>query len=304
MQRKASRLGLVLAAPLALMAACAGAPEFGDWSAPVNLGNFINSASNDDGPAISRDDLSLYFTSTRPGGSGGQDIWVAHRKDRSAPWDAPVNLPTVNSSANDFAPAFSRDGHRMFFVSDRAGGAGALDIWVSFREREDDDFGWQTPVNLGAAINTTFNDAAPGPSGEGDEEVLFFTSNRPGGPGNGDIYTSARQKDGSFGPPVLVAELNSAAQDARAAVRRDGREVFLFSNRAGSLGATDLWTSTRDSRKAPWSTPANLGPTVNSTFDDAQPVLSHGGRTLFFASNRPGGIGLVDLYMITRNRVD
>jgi hypothetical protein len=305
--KTSARLG-GFAALLALtfaLAPAGAASDFGDWSAPVNLGPVVNSAAADEGPAISKDGLSLYLTSTRPGGSGSQDIWVAQREDEDAPWGAPVNLgPTVNTAATEQAPAFSRDEHLMFLVSNRAGGVGGLDIWVSFREDKHDDFGWQAPVNLGAPVNTTFNDAGPWSLREGDEEVLYLTSNRPGGPGGADIYRSARQEDGSFGPPVLVGELNSAANDARAAVRRDSREVFLFSNRVGSLGATDLWTSTREHRGELWSIPVNLGPIVNSAFDEMQPAISRDARTLFFASNRPGGFGLLDLYMITRNTSD
>jgi hypothetical protein len=301
-------LGLSFAALLILILASApagAAPDFGDWSAPVNLGPAINSGSADEGPAISKDGLSLYFTSTRPGGSGAQDIWVAQREDEDAPWHPPVNLgPTVNSSANESAPAFSRDGRHMFLVSDRPGGVGGLDIWVSFRPNKHDDFGWQAPVNLGAPVNSTFNDAGPGSLREGGEEVLYLTSNRPGGSGGPDIYRSVRQGNGSFGPPTPVAELNSPAQDARAAVRRDSREVFLFSTRAPSLGATDLWTSTRGHRTDPWSPPVNLGPTVNSASDDTQPAISRDATTLFFASNRPGGMGLLDLYMVTREKGD
>jgi hypothetical protein len=305
--KRSARLGFGLCALLVLVISqqVAAAPDPSEWSEPVNLGPVVNSEFADEGPAISEDGLSLYFTSTRPGGSGGQDIWVAQRQDRAAAWGVPVNLgPTVNTAANENAPAFSRDGHRMFLVSNRAGGVGGLDIWVSFREHRNDDFGWQAPVNLGAPVNTASNDAGPGSSREGGEEVLFFTSNRPGGSGGADIYVSARQTDGSFGPPAPVAELNTAAQDARAAVRHDGREVFLFSNRAGSLGATDLWTSTRQTWGAPWSTPVNLGSTVNSSFEEMQPAISGDARTLVFASNRPGGAGELDLYMITRTSAD
>lgn len=274
--------------------------DFGEWSAPVNLGPVINSASNDEGPAISGDGLSLYFTSNRPGGSGSQDLWVATREDEDDPWGAPVNLgPTVNTSSVEQAPMFSPDGRRMFFVSDRPGGAGGLDIWVSRRDNVDDDFGWRAPVNLGS-INTGSSEAGPGLFSRGNEEILWITSNRPGGAGSADIYTSARQQDGSFGPPSAVAELNSSAQDARPTLHRSGLEVFFFSPRTGSLGATDLWSSTRENRSLPWTTPTNLGPIVNSSFEEMQPALSRDARTIFFASNRPGGMGLLDLYMVTR----
>lgn len=270
---------------------------FGEWSAPVSLGPAINSVDNDEGPAISRDGLSLYFTSNR---SGSQDLWVARREHKDDPWGEPVNLGApVNTSSTEQAPAFSRDGHLMFFVSNRGGGAGGLDIWVSFRADKHDDFAWEAPVNVGASVNSASNDAGPGTLRVGDEQLLFFTSNRPGGPGGADIFVSVRQEDGSFGAPERVAELNSSANDARAALRRDGREVFFFSNRGGSQ---DLWTATREDRRDLWSIPVGLGPVVNSSSDEVQPAISRDGTTLFFASNRPGGAGLLDLYMITRTK--
>lgn len=299
MEETACRLALVSFVLLSGPPLAAG-QGFGEWSAPVNLGPGINSADNDEGPAISRDGLSLYFTSNR---SGNQDLWVAQRGHKDDPWGEPVNLgPPVNTSFVEQAPAFSRDGHFMFFVSNRDGSVGGLDIWVAFRADKHDDYAWEAPVNLGAPVNTTFNDAGPGSLRVGGEEFLYFTSNRPGGPGGADIFVSVRLEDGSFGPPERVAELNSSANDARAALRRDGREVFFFSNRAVSVGATDLWTSTREDRGDLWSPPVNLGPTVNSTSDEMQPAISRDGRTLFFASNRPGGAGLLDLYMITRTK--
>src|SRR5207249_114951 len=88
------------------------------------------------GPALSPDGNSLYFGSNRAGGSGLADLWVAKRADKNAPWQTPVNLgPTVNSTAMDNVPNFSRDGHWMFFNSNRTGGVGGNDIWMSFRSR-------------------------------------------------------------------------------------------------------------------------------------------------------------------------
>lgn len=278
------------------------AQNFGDWSAPVNLGPGINSTANDEGPALSSDGLSLYFTSNR---SGNQDLWVAQREDEDDPWGVPVNLGApVNTPFIEQAPAFSRDGRRMFFVSNRPGSQGGLDLWVSVREDEDDDFAWQAPINLGVPINSVVNDAGPGLLRVAGDEFLFITTNRPGGSGGPDIWMSVGAGDGSFGAPAPVQELNSAVQDARPTLRRDGREVVFFSTRAGSLGLTDLWASVREDREDPWSAPTNLGSVVNSAFDDTQPAFSQNGRTLLFASNRPGGSGQLDLYMITRKRAE
>src|SRR5438093_8275760 len=85
----------------------AAAPKFSNWAAPVNLGPVVNSAYADNGPAISKDRLSLYFTSTRPGGFGDQDIWVSQRASLNDPWGPPTNLgPMINTSYIDGIPAF------------------------------------------------------------------------------------------------------------------------------------------------------------------------------------------------------
>src|SRR5881628_3464473 len=130
----------------------AGSPKFSGWSTPVNLGPVINSILRENGPAISRDGLSLYFGSFREGGFGGSDIWVSHRPSVDDSWGPPVNLgPTINTAVLEAVPEFSRDGHWMFF--NRVGGPGSLggfDIWVSHRERVHDDFAWETAVNLGS----------------------------------------------------------------------------------------------------------------------------------------------------------
>src|SRR5437870_5414963 len=124
------------------------APKYSDWSAPVNLGAVINSPFNDQGPAISKDGLSLYFSSGRPGGFGGSDIWVSQRASLEAPWDSPINLGgLVNTAANESNPTLSRDEHCLFFNSNTSGGLNG--IWASCRQHTHDDFGWQAPLNLG-----------------------------------------------------------------------------------------------------------------------------------------------------------
>ena len=283
-------------------------PEWGPWSTPINLGPLVNSPFDDNRPAISKDGLSLYITSDRPGGSGGLDIWVSHRPSVDDPWRAPQNLgPTVNSSLNDVAPTFSPDGHRLYFHSLRAGGCGIADLYVSRRHDTRDDFGWGPPEDLGCVVNTPYLNA--GPTIFEDEATgittLYYTiQNRPGGLGDFDIYQSTRQgDDGAFGPPVLVPELSSPVRDTRTAIRRDGLEIFLSSGRPGGVGGEDVWVSTRASTLDPWSTPVNLGAVVNTTAFDGGPALSFDGTTLYFHSTRPGGFGGNDLYVTTRTRL-
>ena len=284
----------------------AAAPKFSEWAAPVNLGPVVNSAYVDNGPAISKDGLSLYFTSTRPGGFGDQDIWVSQRARLGDPWGPPTNLgATINTSFIDGIPAFSRDEHWMFFNSTRPGGFGDVDIWASWRAQTHDDFGWQPPVNLGAGVNTASFDAGASffENEEGGAPLLFFGSNRPGGSGDNDIYVSELTAGGTFGPATRVPELSSSASDQRPVIRFDGLEIFLFSSRSGGFGGNDLWTSTRATIFDPWSTPVNLGNVINTSFNETQAYLASDRRTLFFVSNRPGGYGLGDLYVTTRERV-
>ena len=277
-----------------------------DWSPPVNLGPAINSASNDQHPAISKDGLSLYFTSDRPGGSGGLDIYVAHRDAVGDPWGTPQNLgPAINSAGTDNAPDLTIDGHQMFFHSDRPGGCGGFDLYVVTRDDVHDDFAWGPPQNLGCVINTAFNDAGPTYTEEEGGPTLYFTSTRPGGLGDFDIYKSQLQSDGTWGPASPETVLNGPARDTRTAISRTGLEMFISSDvsgRVGGIGGQDLWESTRASRSDDWSTPLNLGPTVNSPSFDGAPALSFDGSTLYFYSNRPGGTGLNDLYCTTRSK--
>lgn len=270
--------------------------KFGAWSTPTNIGAMINSTFNEFGPGLSPDGKSLYFTSNRPGGFGQADLWVAQRTNKNASWGTPVNLgPTLNTAAVEAVPSFSRDGRWMFFNSDRASGFGMNDVWVSFRVNPNDDFGWQSPMNLGSVINSAAFDAGATLVHEGEAETLYFNSNRSG---NQEFYASARRKDGSFGTPALVTALNSTGNDNRLTFRRDRQEVFFFSDRPGSTG-TDLWTSVRDDRDAGWGAPT-LVSVLNSAANELQATLSRDGRTLIFASDRSGGFGGADLYVATR----
>jgi len=289
-----------------------GAPKFSEWATPENLGcevpevnevKGVNSVFDDVGPTMSKDGLSLYFSSNRPrpdGSDGGVDIWVSQRASVDDPWGPPENLGTiVNTGFNEGAPTLSRDQHWLFFNSNRGGGP-STDIWVSWREDVHDDFGWHEPVNLGEGVNSPQFEAGAGyfENEEGGLPLLFLGK----GPtaNTSDIYVSELQPDGSFGEAVLVAELSSPQADQRPSVRFDGLELFLGRN--VSPGNFDLMVSTRETVFDAWGTPTNLGPTINSTVDDAQPHIAADRRTLFFASVRPGGCGGADLYMTTRTK--
>jgi hypothetical protein len=300
--------------PVALALVAVTQPLRGDglsrgstWSAPLNLGSDVNSEFEDLSPHLSSDGLALYFASTRPESQGGEDLWISRRSNRGEPWGPATNVgPTINTSANERSPALSSNRRLLFFATDRTGGSGGFDSWVSWRPDPRDDFGWQAPVNLGSGINSAATDAGPGFFERGDQRLartanpqLYMASARAGGPGGLDIYVGS-VPGGWAGPPTLVAELSSPQADLTPALRRDGLEVFIASARPGSLGGFDLWRARRKSVHAPWSTPENLGSLINTEFLEAFPSLSSDGETLVFQSTRPGGFGGSDLYISAR----
>ncbi len=190
-----------------------------DFGGAVSLGPAVNSSAFEAWPSISADGLSLYFTDSnafgfplRPGSANG-DLWKTTRPDASSDWETPVNLgQTVNSSASDGAPNLSADGLSLFFESNRAGGSGDVDLWMATRPSADAD--WGSPVNLGPTVNSLYYDSSPAISPDG--LGLFFTSARPGGSGEYDLWVTTRpSSDGDWGEPVnLGPEINGWYADA------------------------------------------------------------------------------------------
>jgi hypothetical protein len=296
MNRHIIALGLALAAVTALMPR-ADASRLREWSEPVGISPMINTGSDEAGPAISRDGLTLSFQSNRPGGVGTNncDIWIARRQSIHHEWDWPENLGSaVNSERCESAPALSRDEHYLFFAR-----LNPTHVWASYRRNVHDDTGWEPAVLLGPGINSEAFEGTPSyfESRKYGLSQLYFYSTRPGGLGSNDIYVA-----NAFGVAEPVSELNSPQIDAGPTVSRDGLEIFFHSNRVGTIGERDLWTSVRTSVFDPWSTPVNLGDVVNSASIEQNTALSSNGETLFFGSDRPGGFGRSDIYMTTHSK--
>ena len=275
------------------------------WSEPVNLGPTINSAALDQGPCISSDGLALYFSSSRPGGMGASDIWVARRASPDSPWEAPQNIgPVVNTSAAEGSPGLSRDGLLLFIPSNRPGGLGMNDIYVSRRSDPTDDFGWSAPVSLGSAVNSADFDGTPKffhLGGQGDHRFVYFTRSQFA-MSPGDIYAAPIDHDGlPLEPATLVADLSDpAASDGTPAFSSNGKEAIVPSERAGTLGIFDFFLFTRQNAQDPWSLAQLIPGPLNSSSIEFHPSLSSDGSTLFFAAVRPGGLGNFDIWMSTR----
>lgn len=282
------------------------ATGFSTWSMPQNMGAMVNSASSEINTTIAPSGLSLYFSSNRPGGLGATDIYVSQRATLTSAWGAPQNLGAAfNSTGGDGVASFSRDGRTMFVHSDRSGGVGMFDLYISTRTDPNNDFGWSAPVHLGAVVNSAsiefgaayFEDPTTG------NAAIIFTSNRPGGLGSFDLYQSTRNADGTFNAATPITELNSSANDNRPAISRDGLEIFVPTDRPGTQGMLDIFVSTRASVSAPWNPPVPVA-VLNTANNDTSPTLSADGTIMYYQSNRAGGSGDMDLYSATRVSVN
>jgi hypothetical protein len=303
MRRAAALVVGVVAAVTAMAGIAFAGPHYSDWATAQKIDTIsgnnseLNTPFLDGCPIQSPDGLSLYMASSRPGGLGGIDIWVASRASTSDPFGAPVNLgEPVNSAADDFCPTPVRGGG-LFFVSREAlpGSCGMGDIYFTRRNPVN---GWSEPENLGCTANGGPNSALDemGPSyvEAGGTDRLYFSS----GP---DIFVSERQADGSFGPSAPVTELNSTASDIQPNVRKDGLEVVFASNRRAGTDQ-DIWTASRDSADAPFSAPVRLGDAVNTTIaNETRPSLSWDGTQLLFGRS-PGPEGMSDIYVAVRDK--
>jgi hypothetical protein len=289
--------------------------DYGAWTqalsaelAPPGAHVSFNTSALEGCPFIAPDGKTFFMASNRPGGLGGIDIWVSTRAREDEPWGEPANVGApINSAANDFCPTIARDRHTFYFASNRPGGCGGDDLYVT---RFRDDGTVDEPENIGCQVNSAGNEAGPFELEEpGVGRVFYFSSTRAGGysveasgalTGDADVYRS-EWRGGAYGPAVLVPGVNSAFDDGQPNVRRDALEIFFFSTRPGTLGMADIYAAAREKARDAWGTPVNLGPSVNSASAETRPSLSWDGTTLYFGSTRPGGEGASDLYVTTRS---
>ena len=220
------------------------------------------------------------------------------RASRQSGWSEPVNLGSaINSPYEESGPAISNDGRALYFQSNRPG-SNNCDIWVARRESLHDD--WETPQNLGAAVNGEICESAPALSR--DEHHLFFARLSPTQPA--DIWVSYRRNvHDDFGweaPVPLNSAINTEASDGTPKhfeSRRYGlSQLYFYSTRPGGLGSFDIYVASA------FGTPVSV-PELNSPQIDASPTLSRNGLEIVFHSNRLGAIGQRDLWTSVRSNV-
>lgn len=302
MSRSLAVLGVVTAFATVTVAVAVGGSTHGysEWgtAAPVT-GDGVNTAAAEGCPIVSPNDKELYFASTRAGGVTGNtanDIWVSHRTSKNGQWGPPVNMgEPVNSAASDYCPS-PMEGNVLFFVSTRLADSngtsrcGGADIYLL----DDNGPGPDTAVNVGCTVNSSGDEWSPYLMRAGGQTYLFFASNGHGGAGGQDIFMSKLGKDGFEAPVAVPGGVNTAANEFRPNLRKDGLEMVFDSDRSGGAGATDIYSATRESLDAPWGAVTAVG-SANTAAGESRASFSWDGTTLYFG--RAG-----DIYSVSRTK--
>jgi Tol biopolymer transport system component len=206
------------------------------WEPAVNLGTPVNGPQRDYGPCLTRDGLALYFSSTRPGGSGGADIYVAARATIEDQWEDPMNLGAiVNGSAWDHCPSVSADGLTLVFGSNRekTGTAHSGLCYIYMSTRLTIDAPWSTPVRLGPEVNPGLAYDSDYPSISADGLSLYFL--RKIGEARG-LWVATRTSISE--PWARVVDLGMRGASPRFSA--DGSMMYWTSRGFGGYGDADL----------------------------------------------------------------
>jgi len=208
--------------------------------------------------------------------------------------------PEINSEFDDYAPVVNADETEMIFTSRRRDGnlnenvgednKPFEDIFISKKEGG----AWQPAQNIGVSLNTRFNDSNLTLSPNGN--ILFIYKD---GVGDGDILLSTRQPDNTWAKPVAIpGVVNSSFYESSITITKDELTIFFASERPGGLGGLDIYSCTKD-KKGNWTNVKNLGPGVNTEYDDDAPFIDYDGKTLYYSSKGRRGMGGFDIFKTT-----
>lgn len=208
------------------------------WTKAKPLGGNINSSFNEGALNISQDGQWLIFTGCNfPNGFGSCDLFISYQTADG--WSAPENLgPNFNTEFFESAPSLSPDKRDLYFTSDRPGGYGGNDIYVSHRNENGH---WSPPENMGPTINTSGDESWP--FIHADNSTLYFTSSGLPGYGGTDLFLVRRKANGEWGVPEnLGYPINTIDNEGSLVVAADGKTAYYASDRADTRGQLDLYS--------------------------------------------------------------
>ncbi len=273
---------------------------------PVNLGPGVNTKDSEYFPTITVDGKTLLFTrrleDKRVPIYGEQEDFYVSNLSTFNTWETAIPMPkNINTLNNEGAPTIAADGRTLIFVacSDESGsygdnrkGKGSCDLFYTKRLGNQ----WVDPINLPGAINTGNWETQPSLSADG--KTLYFVRRimTRGGRPDSDIYTSTMKDDGSWDTPVrLPNTINTPYMEESVLIHPDGKTLYFSSQGHRGMGGLDIFVS-RMNDKGEWGIPENLGYPINTSADENSLLVSADGEIAFFASDREGGFGKLDLY--------
>lgn len=201
----------------------------GIWSEPVSISSQINTERNEGTASISADGKTLVFTiCNKPGNIGSCDLYISYFKNND--WTSPELLgPEVNSEAWDSQPSLTARGETLYFVSEREGGFGKQDIWMSRKVGD----GWSPAVNLGESINTPEDDCSPFIYLDG--KTLIYSTRGRVGLGGYDLFKSVQQANDWSAPENLGYPINNAFDQIGYCISADRWAYFSSSDVGGRI---------------------------------------------------------------------
>lgn len=250
---------------------------------PVLVQELSDPEARDTDPTFTDDRLEIYFMSDR---TGGKDLWRSTRDGAGDDWNPPLPVNELNSTGGDENPHVSNDGLHIWFFTDRDRARGAL--WYSTRASRLEP--WQAPEPVPEL--TTGEGSSDVALAVDDSRTLCIVSSKRAGSQPYGLYRFERaEPDESFGTPTLLEEVVSSADEYDPDLRSDGRVLAFHSLR---LGNSQLFWTSRPTRRDPFATPQPLAETA-SEHADAAPALAEDLSYLMFSSDRSGNSELYEL---------
>jgi tetratricopeptide (TPR) repeat protein len=253
-----------------------------------NIGQTINTKGNEYFPFLTNDQEVIFYTRQKTD-ADDEDLYFS--TNRGGDWRVGDPVNDFNTKGNEGMSTLVRDGQKMFFTAcNREDIMGHCDIW----QAQIDGTDILEVGSLGGFSNSPVWESQAAISCDGS--TLFFASNREGGHGGTDLWRTIRLPDGSWSDPVnLGPKINTPKDEEAPFITNDGQMLYFSSTGHKSMGEQDIFMS-RMSNNGDWGTPVNLGPPINSPFRELGFFLSADGLTGYFASNRVGGFGGMDIY--------
>jgi outer membrane protein OmpA-like peptidoglycan-associated protein/tetratricopeptide (TPR) repeat protein len=257
----------------------------------TRLNTNINSAYTEYNPVVSADESVLAYTALRPndGRRNTMDKFVEEiliSRNETGNWSDPVAVPVATQS-NYGTAGLSADGQEMLiFIGDRRTGS----LYTISREQG----GWTRPVSIGAINSKNLESTA---SLTPDGKTIYFASNRPGGYGGLDIYKATKKSDGTWSNiKNLGPTVNTKADEEAPFIHPNGTMLFFTSDGHDGMGGFDIFKCVQEGQD--WSVPVNMGYPVNTSANDSYFTLIADGSRGYFSSDRKGGAGGQDIYMM------